>query len=258
MLGDLPRECARLMVSYLWHYAAAPDHGWKVHEVEFLIECELPDGALYRGKVDMLVENRYGLWIVDHKTHLSLPSLHFRLLDAQSALYLWAALRRKMNVQGFIWNYVRTKPPTVPQLLKSGDRLSKRAIDTDYPTFVRALKKYELDPAPYRDQLAVLKSHRWQPDVTQTSPFFQRHILEKGDRMLARVASEAYHTHTRMREYDFDMAERVTDRSCEFQCAYNRLCSTELYGGNPQPLRRNFKVGDPHDYYDDERERVGR
>lgn len=258
VLGDLPTECARLMLSYLWHYAADPLHGWVVHQVEYVIECKLPDGSIYRGKVDLLVENEYGLWIVDHKTHKTLPTLHVRLLDAQSALYLWAALRSGLKVQGFIWNYIRTKPPTVPQLLKSGDRLSKRSIETDYPTLVRAIKKYELDPDPYRDQLVALKRQRWTPGAPQTSPFFQRHILEKGDKMLARVAAEAFHTHTRMREYDFGMSERVTDRSCEFMCSYKRLCPVELSGGNAAMVRRDFRTGDPHDYYDDEKERASR
>src|SRR5687767_10673503 len=136
-IGDLPRDCARMMRSYLWHYAKDP---WIVHEVEFILEAEFPDGTIYRGKIDMLVENQYGLWIVDHKFNRRLPDLDFRILDAQSALYIWAALKNKIPVQGHIWNYVRRKAPTIPQILKSGARLSKRAIDTDYPTMVSAIR----------------------------------------------------------------------------------------------------------------------
>lgn len=269
MLGDLPAECARLMQSYLWHYGATGDdmHGWEVLAVEAVVECELPNGTVYRGKIDMLVRDRYGVWIVDHKTHKTLPDFSFRLMDVQSGLYLWAMLhgvviidgeRTSIKVDGFIWNYVRTKPPVIPQLAYANDparrRLSKRRVETDYPTMRRAITTYGLDPEDYRSQLITLKRDRWKPDATQTSPFFRRETLSKQDPMLDRIAAEAYHTTRRMEEYDFDMAERVTDRSCKFMCSYNRLCMTELMGGNADQVRRQgFRVGDPHDYaYDNE------
>jgi len=253
-LGNLPDECARLMRSYLWHYR---DEVWKVHEIETVLEAELPDGSLYRGKIDLLIENEFGLWIVDHKTHARLPNLDFRILDAQSALYLWAALRMGIPVQGFIWNYVRTKPPSIPALLKSGDRLSKAKCETDYLTYARAIKNYELDPAPYAARLRYLKSQRYRPGAPQTSPFFRRDILEKSPALLKRVASEAYRTHQHMHSYRWDKTnsiERVPDRSCSFSCSYTDLCTLELFGGNTTNLRRQrYTVGDPNDYYMDDK-----
>lgn len=253
-VGDLPRDCYRTMISYLWHYKNDP---WKVHEVEFTLEVELPDGALYRGKIDMLIENQYGLWIVDHKNHKTLPGLDFRILDAQSALYIWAALKNKIPVQGHIWNYVRSKPPSIPQLLKSGDRLSKRAVDTDFVTFARALKKYGLDEADYAVQLRALQAQRYVPGEIQTSSFFRRDILEKTPRMLKRVATEAFMTHKRMRAYHWDRVdaiERNVGNQCKFMCSFTDICTMELFGGNAAPLiRQKYKVGDPMDYYNDER-----
>jgi hypothetical protein len=269
MLGDLPTECLRLMQSYLWHYGGTADqmHGWEIIAVEAVVECMFPDGTIYRGKVDMVVRDQYGVWIVDHKTHKTLPDFSFRLLDVQSGLYLWALLNgflivndepMSIKVDGFIWNYVRTKAPVVPQLAYANDparrRLSKRRVETDYPTMRRAITDYDLDPEDYRPQLMALKRDRWTPDATQTSPFFRREMLNKADPMLARIADEAFHTAQRMESYDFDRAERVVDRSCKFACSYNRLCMTELFGGNADQVRRQgFRVGNPHDYaYDDE------
>lgn len=271
MLGDLPRECARLMQSYLWHYGATGDdmHGWEVIAVEAVIECRLPNGTIYRGKVDMIVRDKYGVWIVDHKTHKTLPDFSFRLLDSQSGMYLWALLRgvliladgtrTPIEIDGFIWNYVRTKAPVVPQLVdvNRAPRLSRRRIETDYPTMRRAITDYGLDPEDYRPQLLALKKDRWRPDATQTSPFFRRETLSKSDDMLERIAAEAFHTTTRMEEYDFEISERVVERSCKFACSYNRLCMTELFGGNADQVRRQgFRVGNPHDYaYDDDKTR---
>lgn len=253
-IGDLPRDCARTMVSYLWHYKHDP---WKVHEVEFMLEVELPDGSMYRGKIDMLVENQYGLWIVDHKNHKTLPDLDYRILDAQSALYIWAALKNKIPVQGHIWNYIRSKPITVPELLKDGSRLSRKRVDTDYVTFIKALKSYGLDPADYADTIAYLKNQQYRHGEIQTSTYFRRDVLEKTPAMLKRVATEAFMTHKRMRDYHWertDAIERVVGNQCKYMCSYRDICTTELFGGNAVPIiRQKYKVGDPMDYYQDER-----
>lgn len=259
-LGDLPDECRRLMLSYLWHYGANkedPFHGWDVKDVELTIEAALPNGVILRGRLDMLVEDRFGLWVVDHKNMKSLPDLTFRLLDTQSALYLWIMRENGIKVEGFIWNYLKTKAPSIPALLKDGTRLSKAKCDTDYPTLVRAIRDADLDPEPYRDWLNALKADRWQPDRIPTSPFFRRDVLEKSDDMLDRVAMEALHTVERMQTYDFattDAVERVVDRSCTFMCSYTELCTAELFSGEAPFLRRQrYRVGDPLDYYQDDK-----
>lgn len=254
-LGDYPRDLERTMTSYLWHYA---HETWKVHEVEVTLECEFPDGSIYRCKIDLLIENQYGLWIVDHKSLKKMPDLTFRLLDSQSALYIWCALKNKIPVQGHVWNYVKSRPPMQPVLLKSGKGLSRaQKIVTDYPHLARAIKRFELDPEDYAEQLAYLKSHRYEEGGMQTSPFFHRSILEKSNKMVTQVASEGYHTSKRMHDYPWDqprLIERVIDRSCVFSCSYKELCSLELFGGDTRSLRRSrFTVGDPLEYYQDDR-----
>lgn len=254
--GDLPGDCLRLMRSYEWHYQYDP---WKVLETEYTLETEFPDGTLYRGKIDALIENQFGLWIVDHKTHKRLPDTTFRLLDGQSALYLWAALRMRIPVQGFIWNYIRTSPPSIPQMTKMG-RLSRRRIDTDYPTYVGELQRLkkagELKiTSEHIARANYLKTHQYRPGQPQLSSFFRRDVLEKKPAMLRRVAMENLHTSKRMHGYDYtntDAVERVVDRSCTFSCSYTDICTIELMGGDSRYLRKqNYTIGDPMDYYED-------
>jgi hypothetical protein len=264
-LGDLPQECAAIMRSYLWHYGADkadPHHGWRIHDTELTLECKWPDGSgVYRCRLDFLAEDEFGLVIGDHKSHKTLPDRDFRLLDYQSALYIWCAWQNNIPVYGFVWNYIRTKTPTTPQLVYRGtprERLSTRAIETDYPTFVRALRAYDLNPRDYRDELRYLKGQRWQQGAVQTSPFFRRDILEKDRLMVARVVKAAMRTRDRMHGYDWSdptTVERTVDRSCLYMCRYKDLCTTELFGGNADNIRRQqFKVGDPLDYYQDQKE----
>lgn len=257
--GDLPTEIEHLMSSYEWHYALDP---WKVLETEFTLEFEWPDGSLYRGKVDMLVETQFGLYLVDHKSHKSLPKLGFRLLDGQSALYSYAALKNKIPVQGFIWNYIKWKPPTVPKLVDRDRRLSRTAIETDYPTYTKALKQYKAKhsdtfriTSEYIEMQRRLKAQQYRHGEPQNSPFFLRSILEKDVDMLKKVAREHYHTSKRMNAYDFSSeapVERVIERGCEFSCSYVDLCTIDLMGGNINPLvKQNYIVGDPMSYYQD-------
>lgn len=261
--GDLPNQCAALMRSYLWHYVADP---WEVVDVEFTVETKFPNGHLYRGKVDMLIRNSLGLWLVDHKNMKTLPDHNFRLLDAQSALYLWAARRSGYKVEGFIWNYLRTTPPSIPKQVKAG-RLSKVLGDTDYLTYRAAIERMMKEGSEesdgkrlvltqdIKDKLVQLKGQRYELGKPQTSTFFRRDILEKDNAMLRRVATENYRTSRTMHSYDFDnpdAVERVVDRGCTFSCSYTDLCTVDLMGGNMIPLlKQNYRQGDPNDYYQD-------
>lgn len=256
--GDMPTEIAQIMRSYEWHYKDDP---WEYIDNEFQLEAQLPDGTIYRGKVDALIRNQFGLFLVDHKTHKTLPDLGFRLLDAQSALYLWAAQENGLEVQGFIWNYIRWKAPSTPLLLKDGKRISKVDSDTDYPTFVRALKKYKAENPQFvitpedRAKAVRLKSQQYEFGKIQTSSFFRRDVLEKSPDMIERVVQGNYTTSLRMHEYDFsnpDAVERVVDRGCTFSCSFTDICTAELMGANTRSLiKQNYTTGDPNSYYND-------
>jgi PD-(D/E)XK nuclease superfamily len=260
-LGDLPAECETLMKGYLWHWGADrkdPLHGWKIHEVEFKVETTFPNGDIFQGKCDLLVEDDLGLWIVDHKTKNRLPDFSMRLKDIQSVGYVKAAREMGIPVSGFIWNYLWTKPPTKPALLKNGSRLSARACVTDYPTLWRAIKEYGLDVEDYRDWLLELKGQRYSPGKVQLSPFFRRHVLERDDASIERVWKSMYRTHKRLHTYydaangDPDYVERVVDISCAWMCQYRALCDAEIFGGNADIIRsQQFIQADPMSYYQD-------
>lgn len=253
--GDLPTEIRRVMESYFWHYKNDP---WIYHEVELELTARLPNGILVRIKFDGLVETQSGLYLVDHKTHKTLPNITYRMLDTQSPLYIWVAHQNNIPVTGFIWNYIRWKAPSIPDLVYKNTpnpRLSKSATDTDYPTMKKALKEYGLDPTPYKERLDYLKKLRYVPGEPQSSTFFRRDVFEKPDDLIQRVLKEAMRTAERMNTYDFsdpEAVERTVGRHCEFMCSYSDVCSMELLGGNTRTLiRQNYEVGDPMAYYHD-------
>jgi hypothetical protein len=254
-IGDLPGETKRLMQSYLWHYK---NEHWIVHEVEYTIEVELPNGMIYRGKVDLIIEDQYGLWIVDHKFNRKLPNTQYRILDAQSALYLWAAIKSGLPVQGFIWNYVRRKAPTIPNVVyanTANPRFSKTVTDFDYPTLNQAIKDAGFKKKDYADLLAYHKSLRFVPGEPQRSTFFRRNVLEKSPEMLEEVAKEAVRTARALDKYKFGKStERNPGSHCEFRCSYAQLCAAELFISSEATMlrRQGFSTADPMDYYYDD------
>jgi hypothetical protein len=255
--GDMPTMARMLMEAYVWHYEH--DH-WKVLETEFTAETEFPDGKVYRMRADMLVEDQFGLWLVDHKWPRSLPDGTFRLLDRQSALYIWALRRLGYDIQGFVFNYGRRKVPSVPKIT-AGGRVSTRRLDTEYVALVAALRKYKAQghhlPASLIALAKQLKTHQYQDGEPQRSRFFYRHVVEKSDAMVKQVAGESYHTAKRMERYPFhrpEIVERVVGRHCTYLCPFTDLCTTELIGGNVTAVMRGYRTKDPMAYYTDDRE----
>lgn len=254
-VGDIPPACYRIMKSYLWHYQLEKKYGWKVLDVEGKLVTHWPDGSEFWIKYDLLVEDAQGnIWIVDHKLWTRFPGIHLRLLQSQSLLYIWVAWKNKIPVTGFIWNFVRMKAPGIPRQNQNG-LLSRRKIETDYPTLRKAIRDYGIDPREYADDLQKLRAQYWRPDKSLTSPFFAREVLDGVTKeTVMRKVREAYRTKGRMDEYDWDNrdgVERVVDRTCVTQCPYPLLCTTELYGGNADLVKRlNYHHVDPLGYYE--------
>lgn len=272
-LGDLPREIPAMMEAYDWHYGDPQwaDWQWDVKEAEVTLEAMMPNGHLFRGRVDLLVENAFGLWIVDHKTHKRMPDWDYRMVDEQSPLYIWAARENGYPVKGFIWNYLIMDSLSRPRVVKAGDRFYKgEGASCDYPTMVRLLKElgwikdgkftdkiHPDEAARLRPELKRLKAMRWAPDQPQVSPLFRRDLIQKDDDMIGRVLAGVMRTSDRMHSYDFKTDPESIERNilaCKgWMCGYKDLMMADLVTGDSSRLERlNYKQDDPLSYYDEE------
>jgi len=268
-LGDLPRELDVLMQSYFWHYGDPEykDHRWTVHEVEKLIEADMPGGHLFRGKVDLIVEDQFGLWLVDHKTHGRMPDWEYRMLDEQSTLYTWAARENGIPVRGFIWNYLSTAGFPKYQVLKNGKQFYSKSLTAESTAvaFKLAIDKAKLEypdfgrdeeyQAVLRARMAELKRDRWKgPDVMPTSPYFRRDVLEKSTKLIDRVLKSVDRTSKTMHAYDFtdrDSVERDINACKGFMCSYKSLSMADLVTGDSRMTRqRDYIEHDPLAYHE--------
>jgi hypothetical protein len=218
------------------------DSGLTVVEVEKEYEIELPHGHTYAFKIDALVEDEYGLWLMENKSHKTIPGDDYRFLDIQTTKYVYGLIQLGYPIIGVLWNYLCTIEPKKPKLVghreKDGPRLSKARIRTDVLTFVEALHEYGLDPQQYRDDIVRLKRH---------NTFFRRERVPRPAGVMKRLMQETIVVADEIeRGYK---PIRTIERGCENFCPYLNLCMTSLYGGDTKPFEKNFQKAKVSDYY---------
>lgn len=235
-LGDLPGETKRIMLSYMRRWKRE-DERYTVIDAELNEIITLKNGLEFNFIIDLIVEDELGgLWLWDHKTVKNFMDGDFMLLDAQLARYFWAA--EKMGyapLKGVVFNEIRTKPPAVPELLKSGGLSQRKNIDTDYSTYMREIKKHELDPAPYEELLHRLKQN--------SGKFFRRTVMPKDTALTKRTMKDLIQTAQEIGAgVKLNRFPRSVNKGCTWDCEFKDVCMTEYFGGDPTSLiKANFE-----------------
>jgi hypothetical protein len=252
-LGELPDECERLFRSYLRFWDSDQDT-YEVATlpngkpaVEFLVQAPLTqfgiENGRFKGKIDLLVEDlEYGgLWIWDAKWVKRVPPPDERYMSPQAPLYVWA-LRKQygLDVRGFAYNYGRTKPPTVPRVLKrpAGMLSVAHKMDTDLHTYFTEIKRVHGENWKkyieyYKPKLKELKGRE--------ALWFDRQRVPVEDDRILRAVRE-YLTSVRgiqERETRRDYVDRSYFYNCKFGCEYHDLCVAEFQGLEIEPLVRD-------------------
>lgn len=147
-----------ILRGYQEHYADK-DGDWKVLAVETNMKAKIPGtNVTLTGTVDLVVKWHGSIWIVDHKFLRSISdSLAPQLeMDDQMTAYLWLASQNGIQARGCIYNVIRKKLPTVPEILKSGALSKNKSIDTTQATYLKAIHDNGLNPEDYVDILDAL------------------------------------------------------------------------------------------------------
>jgi RecB family exonuclease len=232
-LGDLPDECMRLMRGYLRTYEQEDRH-WRTIDTEVNEYVDLPNGLRLNIVVDLIVEDHAGLWLVDHKFRKRFSDTAVSMqLDPQLTLYFWGLQQLGYRpIAGAIYNEVRTKPPTVPKLTKTGRALERRAnIDTDIWTYADAVKSHGFDLADYAGILRTIASR-------QHERFYRRTYLPKDDPVVLTHMRELVMTARQIAfaEREGQFPRTFNGRLCPWDCRYKDLCISELHGGDIQSI----------------------
>jgi hypothetical protein len=246
--GNLPQEIYNLILGYQRTYKGDPK--WEVLHVEFEFLWRIPGTPfVFTGRIDLIVKDSRGfIWVVEHKTTKRVPDINAKITDFQSCLYLLVGRAMGYKVRGVVFNYLRTKAPTVPRLLQRGGLSRAKDVDTDYYTYLKAIKDNELDPEDYRDILGRLKS--------EPNRFYVRHFLPKSNAMLKALFNEMIITATRIKEFQNPVRSFLF--LCDTQCDYYPLCLAELQGHDVQYIIENeYERRDNEDEENQDQENEG-
>lgn len=106
--GDLPETAETLMALYEQAY---PND--RTLEVEMEFEgFPLSQTVHLKGRIDLVLEDSRGVWVVEHKTVSRMPSEDDRIVNPQVALYIPVVEQQLgVKVNGVLWNYLITRIP---------------------------------------------------------------------------------------------------------------------------------------------------
>jgi len=237
LYGDLPGDIERIMENYTKKYQ---DDQSEYPAVELPFSVELMPGVNFNGRIDAIMRDpSKGLWVMETKTHKRLPDDDVRLMNLQTVLYTWVVPQLEQfegqETKGVLWNYIRTKPPMLPELLKSGALSQRRNIDSDYDTYLGEIRKHGLNPDDYVSVLSVLEGKQDQ--------FFRRIPFPRPPQDLTRsVLRDLIITAEEIRDYlgigwdeynnETEARPKLYRNLSSFQCkncAYRPLCEAELF-----------------------------
>lgn len=209
---------------------------WSEHGPMTTVSAEeafvLPmDGGAWeiRGRIDWLARDADGvLWLLEHKTHSGrMPGEAERLGDLQTAVYLRAVEHLGYGTPaGVIHDYLRSTPPEVPRLLKSGKALSRaKDVVTDRATLLAAIEQHGFDPADYAEEFAR----------ADTTSFYERRKLARS-RAVVDVAIDE------LRKQAADMSTGPVYRNLTRECGgceYRQICEAQMFGLDVDYVKRS-------------------
>lgn len=239
ILGDLPEETSRMFRAYLRHWREDREL-YSVVEVdgkpaiEMTLEVSLEKWGLeqpFKGKIDLMIQdNEYGgLWIWDGKWVKTLPNADEAMMSPQALVYTWALRKMGYDIRGFVFNYGRTKPPTIPPVLQRGLLTTRKSLDSDYWTYLEAIKRLHGDKwrlyakKAYITKLRELQGREalwfYRARIPVETPRVQRAL---GEYIISAKQIEA--------RYKGKHVPRTFMRSCRWDCDYYGPCVAEFNG----------------------------
>lgn len=238
--GDVPGDISKLFDGYCRKYAT---ESLEYLAFEEFIALDLVRDIRFIGYIDKRVKDSNGrMFLMDHKSHRVIPNDDQRFTDLQKVFYVWAFNDTNATKQatGFIWDYIRTKAPTVPEVLKDGKRLSMaKNIDTDYWTYLAEIKRNKFDVKPYLEFLAELKKKPDNRYIRVTIPNPAKKLI---DNVVSDLKSTAIEIHTSKAR------DRNMTRMCPSDCDFYNLCRAEVSGLDADYVRKNeYEVKEPND-----------
>jgi len=229
--GDIPRIIESRIKQYVELYGGERSQ-YKFVEHSFG-PIPLTNKTEFKFRIDrLLASKKLGLSLFETKTGKKIPEEDIRVWDLQTLLYVWGLWEYGEMVTSITWDYIRTKEPALPKILKDGSVSTRADIDTDYETFYQALIDNNCNPKEpeYR---AILKSLKGD-----TRRFFKRVRLPINEKMIKPVVLDAARTSLEIQALVDKPIRSMSGFTCP-RCQYQPLCYAVLNGLDEAFLREH-------------------
>lgn len=180
-------------------------------------------------------------WLVEHKTFKALPNEDHRWRNLQGAVYLKVMqFMGWKRVDGILWDYIKSKPPSRPQLLKSG-KLSERSIDSLPSRVIETLKQHKMSPKDFSTLIAAAEHNR--------RDYFQRIFNPTKQYVVDALFDEFIDTAREMMELHGKSSIKNIERHCDW-CEFEPICRAELQGSDVDFVKEREYYVSKDDYED--------
>lgn len=236
MYGNILLDATIIMQEYFAH--------WDKKSIEYLeyngqkteheIEVPIHKNILFKGKVDAFIKANKLRWLVEHKTFKQMPNDDDRWRAIQSAIYTRAMELIGFKLDGTLWNYIRSKPPTAPQVLKSGS-ISSRQLDSLPTKILLILKELNFDPKDYQKLLKTAELNRYK--------YFKRIFNPNQKAVVDQITNDFVETSLELAELHGYSQTKTIDRHCSW-CEFEPLCRAQMLGHDVDAIKENEYVRD--------------
>ena len=218
---------------------------------EFPVQVDIAPGIVYVGHIDKMPTDKQGrVWDMDHKSHKNIPDTEDRFADLQQTIYQWAMpLSGYPKPAGVLWDYIRTKPPVVPETLVKGGLSQRQNMDTDFETYSAEVVRLKLNPKDYQKMLVPLKA-RGHMDFFQRvplpapSPALVKNVVDDLRTTLIEIKAIGGASMVRSIDYTCKRCEFFALCQAEFRALDSKFIRKTEYEINPDPRHIHFQEED--------------
>lgn len=236
-LGDLPRDLEIIMEGY-FEYHSQDGLSYPVRRrgvcTELPVIVDLDHETQFVSYLDAYPQDEEGRnWLMDHKSCSKMPDEATRFSDLQLVTYGWLLPQLGYpRPDGVIWDYIRTKAPTIPEVLKSGELSKSSKIDTTYEVYMATVDRVLGKKArpQYEEFASSLKG--------KEDSFYRRVKLPSPPKILEEnLVKDLLFSIAEIRSLGPKATVRNLTKDCSW-CSYYNLCQAEVRGLDVEFIRK--------------------
>lgn len=200
--------------------------------VEHNLSLQINSRITSNGTIDLVTRDRdkgiVHLW--EHKSTGNVPDTTYRLRDLQTVLYAEKLAQVEgVEIDAVLWNYIRTKEPTIPEQLKSGGLTKRADLDSTWEVYAHELTRLGLSPNDYQEQRQRLEGR----ELSVFFPRFEQPLVSDSDILLRDYEDSAKDIRRYMRVWEDGSRApvRSLDLNCTW-CEYKDLCTAAILSGD--------------------------